>query len=97
MTKTIQQYAELKAKHPDAIILFRSRGYYHAFDKDAKDVSQILGITLMKNLSIQDEVGNPMCEARFPFTALDTYLPRLIRAGKRVAICDKIDEQQNKK
>lgn len=92
MTKTLQQYKDLKAKHPDAIILFRSNDYYHTFCEDAQEASQILGITLTRNTTIKDENGKVIFSASFPYPQLDTYLPKLIRAGKRVAICELIDE-----
>ena len=81
---TLKQFQELKAKHPDALFLFREGDFYTAYSEDAKDVSRILGITLVKK--------NRRNAASFPHHALDTYLPKLIRAGKRVAICEQISE-----
>ena len=72
--KMIEKFNELKAKHPDAVILFRAGDFYESFFDDAKKVTDVLGI------------------AGFPSHALDTYLPKLIRAGLRVAICDDISE-----
>lgn len=80
----MKQFKELKEKHPDALILFRDGDFYSTFEQDAIDASNILGITLIKK--------NRRCTAMFPFHALDTYLPKLVRAGKRVAICDLISE-----
>ena len=82
--KLFKQYQELKAKHPDALLLFRCGDFYKTFSDDAKDASNILGITLMK-------VGGIM-SAGFPHHALDWSLPKLIRAGKRVAICDQLEK-----
>lgn len=89
--KTLRnRYCELKAKHPDAIILLRIGDFYETYDMDAKICSNILGITLSwkKNNVSHDFVTYDGAIAAFPYHALDTYLPRLIRAGKRVAICD---------
>ena len=77
-------YESMKAKHPDAILLYRCGDFYEAFGEDAKAVSDVLGITLTrrnaKDITVQ--------MAGFPHHALDSYLPKLVRAGKRVAICD---------
>lgn len=89
--KMMQQFNDLKAKHPDALILFRCGDFYETYEDDAKDASDILGITLTK----QTSTGIRM--AGFPHHALDTYLPKLIRAGKRVAICDQLNEPKNTK
>lgn len=80
------QFNNLKAKHPDALLLFRCGDFYETYKEDAEDASKILGITLTKRTT--DRI--PM--AGFPHHALDTYLPKLIRAGKRVAICDQIED-----
>lgn len=82
----MMQYNNLKAKHPDALLLFRCGDFYETYKEDAEDASKILGITLTKRTT--DRI--PM--AGFPYHALDTYLPKLIRAGKRVAICDQIED-----
>lgn len=82
-----KQFKELKAKHPEALLLFRSGEFYHTWFEDAKEVAEILGITLTMNRR------RPL--AGFPHHALDSYLPKLIRAGKRVAICDSIDTNNN--
>ena len=85
--KMVETFNELKAKHPDAVILFRVGDFYESYFDDAKKVSEVLGITLTKR---SGEDGYYL--AGFPHHALDTYLPKLIRAGLRVAICDDISE-----
>lgn len=75
-----EQFTELKKKHPDALIMFRADDWYYFIGEDAKTASEVLGITLIRRKS------NKESSAIFPCYALDTYLPRLIRAGKRVAI-----------
>ena len=85
--KMVKMFNELKAKHPDAVILFRVGDFYESYFDDAKKVSEVLGITLTKR---SGEDGYYL--AGFPHHALDTYLPKLIRAGLRVAICDDISE-----
>ena len=82
----MRQWKEIKAKYPDALLLFRVGEFYEAYNDDAKDATKILGITLTKF----GKSNIPMCG--FPFHALDSYLPKLVRAGKRVAICDEIKE-----
>lgn len=84
----LEQYRELKKKHPESLLLFRCGDFYETYDADASVASAILGITLTKNAK------NNINMAGFPYHALDTYLPKLIRAGKRVAICDQIEECQ---
>jgi heme-binding NEAT domain protein len=80
-------YHELKAKHPDAILLFRCGDFYESYEEDAVAMAAILGITLNMN---KPNEGGWGCFTGFPHHALDTYLPKLIRAGKRVAIADEI-------
>ena len=88
-----EQYKSLKEKHPDAMLLFRSGDFYHTLNEDAKKASDILGITLTKpRAKSQGEY-----QASFPYHALDTYLPKLIRAGQRVAIADMPANTQEKK
>lgn len=84
----LKQYKELKQKHPDALILFRIGDFYETYEQDAEKASKILGITLTKSSKTKDKQGNPIVMAYFPYHALDTYLPKLINAGQRVAICD---------
>ena len=79
-----RQYGEMKAKHPDAILLFRVDEFYMSFDDDAVAVSEILGLVLTRTQA-KDITER---QAAFPAHALDSYLPRLVRAGKRVAICE---------
>lgn len=87
----VQQYLDLKKKHPDAIILFRCGDFYETYKDDAVKASNILGITLTKSNGRKDDEGKPLAMAGFPYHALDTYLPKLIRAGERVAICDQLE------
>lgn len=92
MTKAmIKQYKELKAKHPDAILLFRCGDFYETYKEDAEKVSKMLGITLTKSTMTKDEQDKPLAMAGFPYHALDSYLPKLIRAGERIAICDQLE------
>ncbi|MDR0692666.1 MAG: DNA mismatch repair protein MutS [Prevotellaceae bacterium] len=93
-TPLMKQYNLFKAKHPDAILLFRVGDFYETFNKDAVIASEILGITLTRR-------GNGSARevnlAGFPHHALDTYLPKLVRAGKRVAICDQLEDPKTTK
>ena len=86
----MKQFFELKAKHPDAILLFRCGDFYETYCDDAVVASGILGITLTRRNNGGSAVATEM--AGFPYHALDTYLPKLIRAGKRVAICDQLED-----
>ena len=86
MSKMIETFKMLKEKHSDALILFRVGDFYETYCEDAQKASEVLGITLTKNKK------EDIAIAGFPFHALDTYLPKLIRAGIRVAICDDISE-----
>ena len=81
----IKQYRDLKSKHPDAMLLFRCGDFYETYEDDAKECAKVLGITLTKRQS------DGVAMAGFPHHALDTYLPKLIRTGHRVAICDQLD------
>ena len=85
----MKQFFELKAKHPDAVMLFRCGDFYETYSTDAVVASEILGITLTKRANGK---GKTIEMAGFPHHALDTYLPKLIRAGKRVAICDQLED-----
>jgi len=89
LTPMMKQFFDLKAKHPDAVLLFRCGDFYETYCGDAVTASQILGITLTKRNNGASK-GDEM--AGFPHHALDTYLPKLIRAGKRVAICDQLED-----
>ena len=94
-TPLMKQYLEIKAKHPDAVLLFRVGDFYETFSEDAITASEILGITLTKRANGS---AAHVELAGFPHHALDTYLPKLVRAGKRVAICDQLeDPKQTKK
>ena len=86
----MQQFFSLKAKHPDALLLFRCGDFYETYCDDAVDASRILGITLTKRNNSGNKPSTEM--AGFPHHALDTYLPKLIRAGRRVAICDQLED-----
>jgi len=88
-TPMMKQFNEIKAKHPDAILLFRCGDFYETFSTDAIQASQILGITLTKRANGS---GKTIELAGFPHHALDTYLPKLVRAGRRVAICDQLED-----
>ena len=85
----MKQFLDLKAKHPDAVMLFRCGDFYETYSTDAVVASEILGITLTKRANGK---GKTIEMAGFPHHALDTYLPKLIRAGKRVAICDQLED-----
>ena len=86
----MKQFFDLKAKHPDAVLLFRCGDFYETYCEDAVIAARILGITLTKRNNGAGVKGDEM--AGFPHHALDTYLPKLIRAGKRVAICDQLED-----
>ena len=89
LTPMMKQLLDLKAKHPDAVMLFRCGDFYETYSTDAVVASEILGITLTKRANGK---GKTIEMAGFPHHALDTYLPKLIRAGKRVAICDQLED-----
>lgn len=86
----VKQFNELKKKHPDAILLFRCGDFYEAYEQDAEVCAKLLGLTLTVRSKGKQMVG-------FPHHALDMYLPKLIRAGKRVALCDQLEEPARKK
>ena len=88
----MRQFYDLKAKHPDAILLFRCGDFYETYCSDAVVASEILGITLTKRSNGKSDASKAIEMAGFPFHALDTYLPKLVRAGKRVAICDQLED-----
>ena len=90
----LKQYQEMKNKHPDAILLFRVGDFYEIFGKDAIEASEILGITLTRRMN---GIDNRIELAGFPHHALDTYLPKLVRAGKRVAICEQLEDPKLKR
>ena len=90
LTPMMKQFYDLKAKNPDAVLLFRCGDFYETYDADAVTASQVLGITLTRRNNTRQVAATEM--AGFPHHALDTYLPRLIRAGYRVAICDQLED-----
>ncbi len=94
LTPMMKQYFDLKAKHPDAIMLFRCGDFYETYSEDAVAAADILGITLTKRANGQSKTVEM---AGFPHHALDTYLPKLIRAGRRVAICDQLEDPKTTK
>lgn len=87
----IEQYRQLKEKHPDALLLFRCGDFYEAYDDDAQICAKTLGITLTKRIFDNTRM------AGFPHHALDTYLPKLVRAGYRIAICESVENQRQNK
>lgn len=89
LTPMMKQFLDLKAKHPDAVMLFRCGDFYETYSTDAVIAAEILGITLTKRANGK---GKTIEMAGFPHHALDTYLPKLVRAGKRVAICDQLED-----
>lgn len=91
-TPMMRQFLDLKAKHPDAVLLFRCGDFYETYCSDAIVASEILGITLTKRSNGKSDAAKVIEMAGFPFHALDTYLPKLVRAGKRVAICDQLED-----
>ncbi len=93
-TPLMQQYQEMKKKHPDAVLIFRVGDFYEIFGEDAVKASEILGITLTRRANGSDKYIEL---AGFPHHALDTYLPKLVRAGQRVAICEQLEDPKLKK
>ncbi len=91
----MKQFFEMKAQHPDALMLFRCGDFYETYCEDAIEASRILGITLTRRNNGGNVGGAEM--AGFPHHALDTFLPKLIRAGKRVAICDQLEDPKKKR
>lgn len=94
LTPMMRQFFSMKEKHPDALMLFRCGDFYETYCDDAIEASKILGITLTRRNN-GAAVGDEM--AGFPHHALDTFLPKLIRAGKRVAICDQLEDPKKKR
>ena len=86
LTPMMKQYYDFKEKHPEALLLFICGDFYETYEEDAVESAKILGITLTKRTSDKTKM------AGFPHHALDTYLPKLIRAGKRVAIVDQLED-----
>ena len=92
LTPMMKQFFSFKAQHPDALLLFRCGDFYETYLQDAVDASRILGITLTRRSNGAQQGGSPTEMAGFPHHALDTYLPKLVRAGRRVAICDQLED-----
>lgn len=88
-TPLMRQYFEIKAKYPDTILLYRMGDFYETFDEDARQVHKILGITLTKRANGK---ASEVALAGFPYHALDSYLPKLIRSGLRVAVCEQVED-----
>ena len=95
LTPMMKQFFSMKAQHPGALMLFRCGDFYETYGEDAVDSSRILGITLTRRNN--GGSGDSIEMAGFPHHALDTYLPKLIRAGKRVAICDQLEDPKKKR
>ncbi len=92
LTPMMKQFYDLKSKHPDALLLFRCGDFYETYNEDASVAADILGITLTRRSSVAGTTANGTAMAGFPYHALDNYLPKLVRAGKRVAICDQLED-----
>ena len=90
----MDQFDRMKEKHPDALLLFRTGNTYETYRQDAKKSSEILGIPVTSRTL---DNGSNIKVASFPHEALDTYLPRLVRAGMRVAICEQLEDPKQKK
>ena len=96
LSPILSQFKSIKEKHPDAMLLFRRGDFYETYMDDAEKSSRILGITLTKSSKDKDLDGKLLKIAGFPHHALDSYLPKLIRAGQRVAICDLLESPKQK-
>ena len=96
LSPILSQFKSIKEKHPDAMLLFRRGDFYETYMDDAEKSSRILGITLTKSSKEKDLEGKPLAIAGFPHHALDSYLPKLVRAGQRVAICDLLESPKQK-
>ena len=92
LTPMMRQFYDFKSKHPDALLLFRCGDFYETYNEDAVIAADILGITLTKRSSVAGNSASGTAMAGFPHHALDTYLPKLVRAGRRVAICDQLED-----
>jgi DNA mismatch repair ATPase MutS len=97
LSPMVKQFYELKSENPEALLLFRTGDFYETYSEDAEEASKILGITLTKSTIRKDKDGEHLKIAGFQHRALDTYLPKLIRAGKRIAICEQIEDPHIKK
>lgn len=92
----VKQFYDIKKKHPNALLLFRCGDFYETYMEDAAKAAKILGITLTTSTTMKDAQGKPLVMAGFPYHALDTYLPKLIAAGHRIAICDQLEMPKQK-
>ena len=92
LTPMMRQFYSFKEANPDALLLFRCGDFYETYADDAVEAAKILGITLTRRSNGKNANGAACEMAGFPYHALDTYLPKLIRAGKRVAICDQLED-----
>ena len=97
LSPMLKQFYELKSENPEALLLFRTGDFYETYSEDAEEASKILGITLTKSSIRKDKDDKPLKIAVFLHHALDTYLPKLIRAGKRIAICEQCEDPHIKK
>lgn len=97
LSPMLKQFYELKSENPEALLLFRTGDFYETYSEDAEEASKILGITLTKSSIRKDKDDKPLKIAVFPHHALDTYFPKLIRAGKRIAICEQREDPHIKK
>ena len=97
LTPMMKQFYDLKAKHPEALLLFRCGDFYETYAEDAVISAEILGITLTRRNNGRNPSAQSIAMAGFPHHALDTYLPKLVRAGKRVAICDQLEDPKTTK
>ena len=95
LTPMMRQFFDMKSKHPEALLLFRCGDFYETYCEDAVEAARVLGITLTRRNNGGSTAVTEM--AGFPHHALDTYLPKLIRAGKRVAICDQLEDPKKKR
>jgi DNA mismatch repair protein MutS len=93
MNNIIEHYKTIKAKYPDAILLFRIGDFYELFNGDAETASKILGL----KLNIAEGAESITREVSFPFYSLDNYLQKLVRAGYRVAVCEQMENQKTNK
>lgn len=92
LSPMLKFFYETKASFPDVFLLFRTGDFYETYNEDAEEASKILGITLTKSSTRKGKDGKPLVLAGFPYHAIDTYLAKLIRAGKRVGICDQLED-----
>lgn len=92
----VKQFYDIKKKHPNALLLFRCGDFYETYMEDAAKAAKILGITVTTSTTMKDAQGKPLVMAGFPYHALDTYLPKLIAAGHRIAICDQLEMPKQK-